>query len=368
MSNSGPHGQKAIVDEFEQLKWEVWQQFNKVPRSAHRIPAQMILASTHQVAVGTLHRVIEARTMPVHVFCWKEAVQRCVRPPEACQACKLKTVCCDRGSPARRAGGFIAIKDLEDDASRSDVESWRTQAECEEPGVPAGRIYHEYAEPGNLIYEALVLENRTLDLTADFNVHPIVWEINQVQPSGEVWAIDEICLRGVGTKQAAQEFVRRYKGHPGGYRIYGDATGSGRSTKTDQPGVTDYTMMREVFKGLEVDPQLVRWRVPEENPRRRDRYNAMNGMFCNLQGERRLKVHATKCPMLRSDLKYGAWQGGSMVEDESDPDRGHAAAAEGYYISRDYPALGAGARPVARPVGGIAGAQVRGIQQAYGGR
>ena len=82
--------------------------------------------------------------------------------------------------------------------------------------------------------------------------------------------LDEIVIRRGTTKQACEEFLKRYPRHDAGVVVYGDASGYQQQTT----GATDYDMVREHFaahSSMKVD-----YRVPKSNPSVRERVNLMN--------------------------------------------------------------------------------------------
>jgi hypothetical protein len=69
----------------------------------------------------------------------------------------------------------------------------------------------------------------------------------------------------------------------------------------------------------------------------KDRVNALNAMFLNSYGERRLKVNPDQCPQLVQCLERQTYT--DKGEPDKDPKKGHDHMndAAGYFIAKRYP-------------------------------
>ena len=75
------------------------------------------------------------------------------------------------------------------------------------------------------------------------------------------------------------------------------------------------------------------------NPAVRDRVNAVNGMLCNNQGQRRLMVDA-RCQQLIRDLERVSWKADSHDNllpqlDKTNPGLTHVSDALGYLLEAE---------------------------------
>jgi hypothetical protein len=179
----------------------------------------------------------------------------------------------------------------------------------------------------------------------DFNVDPMSSVI--VQMAGNmVYVLDEIYLRNASTKDACEEFVRRYPRHDRGVLVYGDSSGNQRQTT----GSTDYNMIREYFDTTStLKPHL---RQNTSNPSVRDRINMMNRQFRTAAGTVGMVVDP-KCRELVRDLEevcYRAETG--EIDKNRDRLRTHLSDALGYLVFEEFrPKLTVG--PVNKRIKGI---------------
>jgi hypothetical protein len=201
--------------------------------------------------------------------------------------------------------------------------------------LAAGRAYHAFAEQNLAPVE--FNPHFRLEVALDFNVDPMSAVLAQfVSPA--IHVLDEISLRNSNTFAMCAELWQRLQSYiqsapaPLTIGIYGDASGTSRKTSASQ---SDYDIIRSFFKDrAEVK---LSWNTNSSNPLVRDRVNAVNGMLCNAEGERRLLIHP-RCKELTEDLRRVGWKAGSSTElDKSkDPHRTHMSDALGYFIWRDH--------------------------------
>lgn len=169
-----------------------------------------------------------------------------------------------------------------------------------------------------------------LDLSCDFNVDPMGWVVGQ-HKGREAWALDEICLEGHATTQAAcQEFIRRYPWPKLDVDVYGDASGKAKDTRSKQ---SDYDIIRSM---LGAHYRQVRMHVPAANPAVVARVNAVNAKLKSADGSVSYRV-AKQCQNLALDLARGSYKPGTRDLDKSDRRRTHFSDADGYRLVTLYP-------------------------------
>jgi hypothetical protein len=197
-------------------------------------------------------------------------------------------------------------------------------------------VLGEYlASNSNRVYDAFVLETHVGDAgidsrlpllwALDFNVDPMSSVIAQKQ--GETFvALDEIVLSRATTHQACEEFWNRFRHHPAGVVVYGDA--SGQNLKTT--GTTDYQIIRQFF--ARTPYRYADYRVPKSNPAVRDRVQLLNAKLKSAAGDVRMRISA-RCKELIKDLEQVTYKAESTVIDkEKDSKRTHLSDALGYLI------------------------------------
>ena len=215
-----------------------------------------------------------------------------------------------------------------------------------------GKAYYAFSEDN--------IERQTYDPSLplcwalDFNVDRMCSVICQIKEwKRTAWAtapyecrrtvrvLDEIVLlRDSHTVEAAEEFVervRRLRNTPERIqvRIYGDASGNSRSSKSTK---TDYQLLREVFR------RYSRFEIKElpnkANPFIRDRVNTFNYALCNASGERNVLIDP-KCRELIQDLRQVRWKRDAAGNpagdlDKSDARRTHVSDALSYLVAREF--------------------------------
>jgi hypothetical protein len=138
---SGPHPQKAVVDEVEMMPWDTHEHFKQMPLSTHGIPQQTWRLSINREPTGTMARLLaEAprRNMKLYRWCLFEVIQPTPRC-EGRQDCPIYDICQRR---CERANGFIQKRDAFQWFRESDLATFESQRLCLKPN--AGRL--EFAE------------------------------------------------------------------------------------------------------------------------------------------------------------------------------------------------------------------------------
>jgi len=161
--------------------------------------------------------------------------------------------------------------------------------------------------------------------TLDFNVDPMSSVITQIV-GGKVRVLDEIVIRRGTTRQACEEFLKRFPTHQAGIAVYGDASGfHGQTT-----GASDYEIVREYFSIHTNTP--VQYRVPRSNPSVRDRINLMNSKLRSASGEIGVLVDP-KCKELIKDFEQVSFKEDSnQIDKDRDRLRTHLSDALGYLL------------------------------------
>ena len=207
--------------------------------------------------------------------------------------------------------------------SSYDEQFYRQEVLGEYLTVGTNRVYgaFEYEEH---VKESEIDETQPLLWALDFNVDPMCSVVAQTD-GDHFKVLDEIVIPRASTHDACEEFLTRYPEHPGGLRIYGDA--SGNCLKTT--GTTDYKMIRSFFVNTDY---RVEYCVPKMNPLVRDRVLTMNSTFKTADGSVRMSV-SRKCTELIRDFEEVVFKPGTtQIDKERDPKRSHLSDALGYLV------------------------------------
>lgn len=192
--------------------------------------------------------------------------------------------------------------------------------------LATGTIYTAYNRIQNACQD-VAQDGEVLYIGMDFNVGKMA-AVTHVKREGMPRAVDEI-VNAYDTPDMIRRIKERY--WPKGertrqIRVYPDASGGSR--KTVNASETDLALLRQA--GFIVC-------APEANPPVKDRINAMNGMFCNAEGQRRYLVNTDKCPTYADCLEQQPW--GANGEPDKSTGHDHPNDAGGYFISYTYPII-----------------------------
>ena len=202
--------------------------------------------------------------------------------------------------------------------------------------VHRGRIHFPFGRAIHVIQKSIKQMLRPelpLDLSVDFNVNPMAWNISQdIRHNGDMitYVLDEIHINDTDTTQAIAEFVRRYGGHTGGIRVFGDATGRARKTSATR---TDYKIITDTLEAKKV--RNVSIKVGRSNPRQTDGINSVNGRLMSATGEVHLYFLAG-CKETIKDFERTAFKPGTREIDKSTGASHHVDNIR-YKIDRLYP-------------------------------
>lgn len=156
--------------------------------------------------------------------------------------------------------------------------------------------------------------NKPLLVGVDFNVNPITASV-AVLSGTELHVCDEIYIENSNTRELIQEIKKRYPGRA--IICYPDPSGSRRQTSAPSD---DHTLLREAGFSVKARPK---------HPTVKQRINAVNGMFCNANGVRKLYVHP-RCQHLIKGIR------GLTYNAKGEPDKSlgldHITDALGYNV------------------------------------
>jgi hypothetical protein len=133
----GPHPQKLIIDEVDELKREIYDAAIQMPQDGDGIPSSMVIASTAHRSAGLMEMLVDSaadKGLPLYTWCWKEVAEQCVG--RECKACALRNDCGgDLLAPKR--GGYYSIEGLIRKRAQNDLETWETEWCCRRANVGA---------------------------------------------------------------------------------------------------------------------------------------------------------------------------------------------------------------------------------------
>lgn len=217
---------------------------------------------------------------------------------------------------------FIPAAEIE--AARNDMDDKSFKQEFEASfETMSGRVYYPFDRQlhvGNYPLNP----NLPIWIGMDFNIDPMSAVIFQPQPSGEIWAVDEVVLFGSNTEEMCEALDKKLWRHQNMVVVYPDPAGGQRQHAR---GETDLDILRE--KGFK------RIKYRRKHPPVADRVNSVNRLLRAADGTVRMKIDE-KCKHLMSAFEQTIYKRGSR---DVDKDAGveHSADAAGYCIELEYP-------------------------------
>jgi hypothetical protein len=176
----------------------------------------------------------------------------------------------------------------------------------------------------------------------DFNVTPGVACVCQEQAlPGGLWGtgiIGEVWIpRNSNTIRVCDKLIQDWGSvHRGKIICYGDSTGGSRGTAKVLG--SDWQLIKQKLWN-HFGHGRVFFKVPNSNPRERDRVNSVNSRFLSVSNEIRMMLDPARAPHTKTDLEGArVIEGGTgEIDKDSDPELTHLTDALGYYVYREYP-------------------------------
>lgn len=217
---------------------------------------------------------------------------------------------------------FIPQSELESARRDMDEKSFKQEFEASFETM-SGRVYYPFDRS---IHVGSFAFNPALPIWVgmDFNIDPMSAVIFQKQPSGEVWAVDEIVLFGSNTEEVCDELEKRYWRYQDMITVYPDPAGGQRQHAR---GETDIDILRE--RGF----SRVKYR--RKHPPVADRVNAVNRLLRSADGSIKMRIDA-RCKHFINALEQTIYKPGSRDVDKAAGVE-HSADAGGYCVELEFP-------------------------------
>lgn len=187
------------------------------------------------------------------------------------------------------------------------------------------------------------LKDADLYLSCDFNTSaPMSWAIAH-KDENKVYFIDEIVLENADTREATEEFIRRYGRHEGIITICGDASGDYLQAGSKK---SNYNMLETLLTQAKL-----KWRkrIRPKNPEIIHRVEAWNNRVLTTFGERCLYI-SPKCKWLLHNVYNLLWKEGcegkfnlpTSTQIRNNPELnflGHIFDAASYLVEIEFPVV-----------------------------
>lgn len=194
-------------------------------------------------------------------------------------------------------------------------------------------------------YRQFYNPKKPLILAFDFNVSPGICAVGQEMgadvfqiPPGQTittWIGEVFIKRSSNTIMVCKKIIEDWAGHQGLVICYGDSTG-GNPGSAKVKG-SDWDLIKQTL--FPVFGARLYFNVPKQNPRERQRINAVNTRLLNAAGDVKMLVDGQGCPMIVKDFEGTRVIEGSAgeIDKKTDLMLSHLTDGIGYYVNKEYP-------------------------------
>lgn len=210
---------------------------------------------------------------------------------------------------------FFPPSEIEFAREHLDPKTFRQEFEASFESM-AGRVYYAFDRKEH-VGKYPFNPRLPIIIGQDFNVDPMSSAIMQIQPSGEIWIVDEICLPSSNAMETCDEIDRRYFRQKHNVTIYPDPAGGNRSSSR---GESDLDVFRQ--RGFK------RLMYKKKHPLVADRVATVNSLFRSADGTVMVRVDS-KCLKTIESLEQTIYKANSPIVDKSQGAE-HMADAIGY--------------------------------------
>lgn len=192
-----------------------------------------------------------------------------------------------------------------------------------------GRIYGDYSKDNHT--DRVIQSHEQLLWMHDQNFTPLSSAIG-VREDNSLYLLDEIVLESAVSRQAAEEFIEKFKDHDNKHvLIYGDPAGRAGEKHGHK---SDYDEIEDVLR-------LNNWsferRVSPAHPAIKDRQNAVRAKILTASGERSLFVNPGVAKWCDKALSTVQLKKGSTFQEDQGNKYQHISTAIGYCVAYEWP-------------------------------
>jgi len=227
-------------------------------------------------------------------------------------------------------GGYVTEEEIINAKRELSAKQFREEYEGSFE-TTSGRIYEDYSKANHTdkVYD----ENRPIIWTHDFNYTPMSSAI--IQEYGEVsYVVDEIILESAVAKNAAMEFVERYKNSKiKQVFLYGDPAGRAGEKHSQE---SSWSSIKEI---LLADGWTITDKIPYSTKSIMDGQNSLRARILNALDEINFYVNPSICKYTDKGLSTTQLKDGSSFQ-EKDSQYQHITTALRYYTNVRFPIVG----------------------------
>lgn len=199
----GPHPQNLILDEIDEMDWDIYEAALSQPQSRYGIGSSLGIFSTNHNVGGTMEKALEKGGFKLYKYCVWECLQSC--RDYNCSTCKLASIC--PGQQMKEADGYYWIEDFIKKLRQLSWVALQREWLCEKVGRSDLVYQNEFDEDIHFVNVAFNPDKHII-LSIDWGgVHPFsvgVWQ----EFSDLGWVrIDEVYI-GNTTNQAVLKICK----------------------------------------------------------------------------------------------------------------------------------------------------------------
>lgn len=217
---------------------------------------------------------------------------------------------------------FVPKREIEQARRDLDPRTFRQEFEATFETV-SGRVYYAF-DRNKHVGKYPFNPKLPIWIGQDFNIDPMSSVILQPQPSGEVWAVDELVLFNSNVMEVCDVLEQRYWRYMKQITVYPDPAGANRTHGRGESAL-------DIFR----DRGFKHIRYRRKHPPVQDRVNSVNSRLFSTAGDIMLRVDE-KCRNLIESLEQTIYREGSMEIDKTQ-NKEHITDAIGYPIELEYP-------------------------------
>lgn len=189
----GPHQQKLILDEVEEMAFDIFEAALSQPQASRGIKSSTIIMSTMHKRYGVMNYLLEKYPemgMVLFKWCVWEVLEPCV--DYSCSTCPLRSYC--PGKQMKEAEGHYKIEDFVKKMQQLSIKALMAEWLCRNPSRE-GLVYSEFEDEGDNVTEQGFDENKPVELGIDFGgTNPFAITAWQVFDKIDV-QVDEVYMR-----------------------------------------------------------------------------------------------------------------------------------------------------------------------------
>jgi len=332
----GAHQQCLLLDEVEEMEFEIYEASLSQPQSGFGLPASTVILSTMHKRYGMMNYLMQnykAMGMKLYAWCIWEVVENCKDAGYECSTCPVSTICPSK--EIKHANGHYPISDIVKKMHQLSARAFATEWLCQSPSRE-GLVYKNFDDEEKNVTTQGYDESRPVELGIDWGgTNPFAVLFFQ-EFDGIYVQIDEIYVGNTRNSVVIAEARSR----PYWHNIRGGWADNARPDLIAEWNEA----LKEVYKFGR--PTI----VGEEKISILEGIDILDSMICPMSGNPTFKVNKFNCPntlMEYVNYHYQELKLEKNVREEPVDSYNHALDATRYWAVGKRKSIGAGEVKVA---------------------